>query len=162
LPNPEEIMNKLACALVLGALLGVAATLNGHGQEPKKKGADKPDPKRVQALMRRKLDNSQKLLEALILNDLAKAAQHADELQKISKEAEWNVFKTRDYEVFSDDFRHNLTALRKAAKDKNLEGAKLNYLGLTMGCFNCHSYVRDQGMALADIAGGLARNGAKK
>jgi hypothetical protein len=136
--------------MAFGVLISVAGTLGGYGQEPKKKGADKPDPKKVQALMRRKLDNSQKLLEALILNDLKKVAEHADELNQISKAAEWKVFKTRDYEVFSDDYRHSLEAMRKAAKDKNLEGAKLNYLGLTMGCFNCHAYVRDQGMAWAE------------
>ena len=35
------------------------------------------------------------------------------------------------------------TEIVKAAKESNLEAAKLHYLGMTMACFNCHAYVRD-------------------
>jgi hypothetical protein len=121
------------------------AAVSGHHTQDKKKGADRPDKKTVKALMRRKLDNSQAILEALALNDLAKAVKHADNLLNLPKEPGWKVVKTKEYERWSERFRESIEELRKAAKDKNLESAKLHYLGMTMYCFHCHTYVRDLG-----------------
>jgi len=50
--------------------------------------------------------------------------------------------------------------MKKAAKDKNLEQAKLSYLGMTLCCFNCHTYVRDQRRVSADTATTPDRAGA--
>ena len=36
-------------------------------------------------------------------------------------------------------------------KDKNLEAAKLNYLGMTLACFHCHTYVRDLGRVNLEV-----------
>ncbi len=95
--------------------------------------------------MHRKLEYSQKLLEALALNDLDKAAKSAEDLIRVRKEVTWKVVKTREYEIWSDEFERNARSVVKAAKDKNLEEAKLNYLGMTLACFHCHTYVRDLG-----------------
>jgi len=137
-------MRKLTCALTLIALIGIAPVPGNHAQVPDKQEVQKPDPKKVKELMRRKLDHSQKLLEALTLADLAKVGNHADELVKISKEVEWKTNKSRQYRTWSDDFRQNAEALSKAAKENNLQSARLNYLGMTLDCFNCHSYLREQ------------------
>lgn len=137
-------MRHLLCALALAVFVGSVTVMSGLGQEAKKDEVQKPDPKKVKELMRRKLEHSQKLLEALALANLDNAAKHGEELILIAKEAEWKARNTRQYEMWSDDFRQSTGALIKAAKEKNLEGARLNYLGMTMGCFNCHSYVREQ------------------
>lgn len=127
--------------VVLVALVVLAPARLGHGQE---KQVDKPDPKKVKELMRRKLDGGQKLLEALAVGDLGNAGAHAEGLLRVSKDAAWLVKRTPQYDLFSDEFRQNAEGIIKAAKDKNLQSARLNYLGLTMSCFNCHSYVREQ------------------
>jgi hypothetical protein len=137
-------MRNLTYALVVAVLAGGLPLLPGHGQETKKAEAQKPDAKKVKELMHRKLDHSQKLLEALALGNLDSAAKHGDELIGIAKEAEWKAFNTKQYEMWSDDFRQSTSAMVKAAKERNLQGARLNYLGITMSCFNCHSYVREQ------------------
>jgi hypothetical protein len=93
--------------------------------------------------MRRKLTGAQGVLEALTLNDLEKVAKHAEELIRVRKEVAWTVHRTEQYELFSEDFRRSAEDMLKAAKEKNLEAAKLHYLGLAMACFNCHSYTRD-------------------
>jgi hypothetical protein len=129
----------------LVALLVCIPTLSGHGQEPKK-----PDPKKVKELMRRKLEHAQKVLEGITLNDVKMIAKHADELVEINKQAEWKVLKTPQYEMFSDEFRRTAETLSKNAKDKNLDGASLTYLEMTLNCFNCHRYVRDVGWARSD------------
>jgi hypothetical protein len=58
--------------------------------------------------------------------------------------------------MYSNDFRFNAETLIQNAKDKNLEGAKLAYLGMTLSCFHCHAYVRDVGMIRFD-SGDLGR-----
>ena len=133
-------MRKWTYALTLATLALSAVTYCGHAQDRKD---DKPDEKKVKELMRRKLDNAQKVLEALALNDLQGAAKHSEELIKIRKEAAFKIVKTVEYEIWSDEFDRAAMGIVKAAKDKNLEAAKLSYLGMTMACFHCHTYVRD-------------------
>ncbi len=124
--------------MVFVLALGVAV-LSGHGEEPKK---DK-DKEKVSELMRKKLENSQKVLEGVVTNDFDLIAKHSDELMAISKEAEWKVLKTPQYELYSNDFRRTADTLTKNAKDKNLDGAALTYVELTLTCVRCHKYVRE-------------------
>lgn len=43
----------------------------------------------------------------------------------------------------TDSFRRSAQDLVKSAKDKNVDGAALAYVELTMTCVKCHEYVRD-------------------
>ncbi len=140
----------LTHALALAVLALFLPALSGHGQEKKKGDPKKPDPQKVKELMHRKLVSSQKLLEALTTNNLPAAGKQAEELTRISKEAEWKVLKTERYEMWSDEFRRSADGIAKAARDRNLESAKLNYLGMVLVCFNCHAYTRDQGVLHED------------
>jgi hypothetical protein len=123
--------------LVLGL---VAGSLPGHGQGP----APKEKPRTKQELMKRKLELGQQLLASLTMNDLGKASKQAEELLRIRKDPAWKVFKSPEYEALSNDFNRTAEGIIKASKEKNLEAAKLHYLGMTMACFNCHTYVRDR------------------
>jgi len=136
-------MRRLLWLVPLGVVVVGVATLVGQEKKPDSAPPQKLDPKKVQELMRRKLDNSQKVLEGLALNDLDKVAKHAEELIRIRKAAAWKVHRTEQYELWSDEFNQSAENLIKAAKDKNLESAKLNYLSMTLACFHCHTYVRD-------------------
>jgi hypothetical protein len=119
---------------VLLAILFLAlVSVGGNGEEPKK----------VSNLMRRKLEGSQKVLEGLATNDPKLIAKHAEELIEISKEAEWKAIKTARYELHSNDFRRTAETLVQNAKDKNLDGAALTYVELTLSCLRCHKYVRE-------------------
>jgi hypothetical protein len=136
-------MRNVIYALIVVVLALRAATYAGHAEEPKRGQDKEPEPKQVKELMHRKLDNAHKMLEALAVNDLDGAAKRADELIKIRKEAAWKIVKTVEYEIWSDEFDRAAQGIIRAAKDKNLEAAKLNYLSMTMSCFHCHTYVRD-------------------
>jgi len=142
-------MRKVTGTLAVVALaLGLGA-VRGHGDEPKKDDK-KPDPKKVQELMHKKLEYSQKVLEGLAINDLKTVIENAEELRRVRKEAAWRVIPTAEYELWGDEFNRSLEGMIKAAKDKNLEAAKLDYLGMTMACFHCHTYVRDMKKVSAD------------
>ncbi|MFQ3650646.1 MAG: hypothetical protein SNJ75_09950 [Gemmataceae bacterium] len=101
-------------------------------------------PLSKEELMKKKLELSQQMLAALAINDLDKTAQLAEGLLDVRRALSWRVIKTEMYDALSDDYARALTGIIKAAKEKNYESAKLNYLGMTMSCFNCHTYVRDR------------------
>src|SRR5262245_53445182 len=79
--------------------------------QPKEKGLP-----RVNKLMEEKLKNSQKLLEGLATNDLEKIKTSAEELIRISKAAEWLVYKTPMYEVHTNNFRRSAETIVQKAK----------------------------------------------
>ena len=47
-----------------------------------------------------------------------------------------------DYIAFTTEFQRLADEMALKAKEKNLDGATLAYLRLTMNCVNCHKYVR--------------------
>ena len=129
-------MRKVTFAAVVLALLLGIPTLSGHGGEPKR------DDK-LHDLMQRKLAASQKVLEGIALNDFDKIGKQADELIAVSKQTEWRVLKTPQFELYSNEFRRVADNLAKNAKDKNLDGAALSYVELTLTCVKCHKHVRE-------------------
>jgi len=130
-------LNYLLATLMLAATLPMLA---GHADEPKK----------VDQLMRKKLQHSQKALEGIAMNDFDLIAKNAEELIQVSKAAEWRVLKTPQYEVYSNDFKRNAEAMVVAAKAKNIDGATLAYVDLTLNCVKCHKHVREVRMGRLD------------
>src|SRR5262245_31575113 len=110
--------------LVMVASALMVQVLDGHGQAPKNepKKLDDAIAKELSNLMRRKLENSQKILDGVATNDFDKITKHADELISIGKQAEWKILKTPEYELHSNEFRHHAADLVRMAKTKNLDG----------------------------------------
>jgi hypothetical protein len=138
-------MRTLTYAIVVLLLTVVFPSVTGYGDEQKNE-----PPKRVRDLMRKKLENSQKVLEGIAVNDFKLIAKHAEELIDLSKEAEWKVLKTPQYEIHSNEFRRSAETLIKNAKDKNLDAAALTYMEMTLTCVRCHKYVREERMTWLD------------
>jgi hypothetical protein len=95
--------------------------------------------------MRLKLDFSKKVLEGLALEDYAMISKNAKALKRLSEAAEWEVPtipNATDYVVFTTEFQRLTDEMDRKARDKNIDGATLSYLRLTMNCVNCHKYVR--------------------
>lgn len=106
--------------------------------------------KEVNDLMKKKLEQSQKILEGIALSDFDKISAGAGELIQISKAAEWRVLKTPQYEVHGNEFRKAAEAIIQNAKAKNLDGATLAYVDMTLNCVKCHKHVREVRMARND------------
>ena len=139
-------MKRVMLILVVLALTLGIWVLRGHGQSPKKE-----DPKKLSDLMKRKLENAQKVLEGIAMNDFKMIGKHADELIAVSKEVEWKAIRTPRYELYSNEFRRIADDLIKNAKDKSLDGAALTYVELTLTCVKCHKYVREIRDARLDL-----------
>jgi hypothetical protein len=128
--------------LVMPAVLLLAlGGLFGRADEPRKA---------EEMLMRRKLAESQKVLEGIALQDFDGIANHAEELIEISKQAGWKVLKTPLYERYSNEFRDRADELARNARKKNIDGAALSYVDLTLTCVKCHKHVREKRMARAE------------
>ena len=129
----------------VGVVAGVAAVAAGFGMtltgtaEPV---AQRPD--QVAAFMRVKLTHSQDVLEGLAIEDFDLIDKGAQQLSLTSEDASWQVLQTEDYARQSAEFRRSCDRLRKAAKAKNLDGAALAWMEVTMKCVQCHKYVRDE------------------
>jgi hypothetical protein len=111
------------------------------------------DSKDLKELMQRKLKYGQKVLEGLALKNFDTIANSAEELMEVSKAAEWKVVKTPRYEVYGNEFRRNAETMIQSAKAKNLDGATLAYVDMTLTCVKCHKYVREVRMGRLDGRG---------
>ncbi len=126
-------MKKLALFMAMLALAVVFAIPS--------RGISQP-PTGVEKLMVQKLKHSQHVLKGLCIEDFEMIADNAEELAAISKATTWNVFQTPEYAIHSAEFRRVVKNLAAAAEEKNLDGATLAYVAMTVKCVNCHKYVR--------------------
>src|SRR5579871_5798013 len=107
----------------------------------------KPDGKntlRTPALvkfMRNKLAASQSVLEGLALEEFDKIGEGAKALTKLSAEEQWRVTEDPLYAQHSSEFVKAAKKLKTQADEKNLDGAALSYVQLTMTCIECHRFV---------------------
>jgi hypothetical protein len=145
-------MNKLKVLMALIALLGCVSLLGVRGDEPRNAAPNesKKEDKKVDELMHSKLKHSQKVLEGVAVGNFDEIADNAEELISISKQAEWYVSKSPQYEMRSNEFRRTAEQLIKDARAKNLDAAALDYVELTMTCVKCHKYGRETRWAHKD------------
>jgi uncharacterized membrane-anchored protein len=113
-----------------------------------------PPPSRpAHEFMREKLGLSQKVLEGLTAEDFALVEDRARRLGAMSLEPPWQVMDHPDYAQHSLAFRRQAEALARAAAARNLDGATLAYVRLTMSCIDCHKFVRGKRVAALDSRG---------
>jgi hypothetical protein len=126
--------------LVFVVLTTLACGWAVYGQK-----ADKvPAIKHASAFMKLKLEHSQKLLEALAIEDFASMKQHAQKLGTLALDENWEVLTTREYLDYSAEFQRIAARISKAADRESLDGATVGYVQLTLNCVDCHKHVRDQ------------------
>jgi len=109
-------------------------------------------PNQVAEFMKLKLKHSQLVLEGIVLEDFALIEKNAQSLSLLSEAATWRVLQTPEYLQHSGEFRRAANAITNAAREKNIDGAALAYMEMTMKCVNCHKYVRNVRMADAGPA----------
>jgi type II secretory pathway component PulM len=122
---------------VLAVVAGLAAAVRSPAQQ------------NVETIMRMKLQHTQAILEGIATEDFDKIAKDASAVALLSQAAAWQVLQTPEYQQHSSDFRRAADDLARSAREKNLDAAALAYVRLTMGCVNCHKYMR--GVRVAGI-----------
>jgi hypothetical protein len=145
----EAMMRKALALIVLSAsALGTFALL-GRAQE-------RGD---LTKFMRQKLDHSQRVLEGLAREDFALIGRNARALRELSEDAQWRVSPNINYLRYSNEFQGLAEELAERAKERNLDGATLSYLKLTMNCIECHKYVRKNNLIGLAGPGGAVGEG---
>ncbi len=104
--------------------------------------AQEPDKERI-TFMQLKLKAAQDALNGIAVANFPLIETSASDLARLSRNAEFQLMKTADYAKHSDEFRRNAEEMAKAAKSRNLDGAALAYVQMTLNCVNCHKHVRD-------------------
>jgi hypothetical protein len=126
----DRALPLAAFVVAVAALVGIAADAT-------------PQPDRVAAFMRAKLGHAEHVLEGLAVADYEMIERAAQELSLASLDSNWQVLQTEDYVRQSAEFRRACDSLKRAAQDKNLDGAALAWVDVTLKCVQCHKYVRD-------------------
>ena len=122
---------------LLGVIV-VAAIIALPGTSP----AQPPKVDDVGGFMRMKLVHSQHVLEGLAVENFDVIARGANALALASQASSWQVLQTEEYALHSAEFRRSCESLEAAARNKNLDGAALAWMEVTMKCIQCHKYVR--------------------
>jgi hypothetical protein len=113
-----------------------------RGQPPAKQQDDSP----VRRFMHGKLDLSQNALEGIVTEDFDQILRSAQGLRVMSLNTMWYMYETPEYIEHSSDFLRIVTGLMETAEKKNLDGAAVRYVELTLNCVNCHKHVRSVGV----------------
>lgn len=133
-------MQRMLSGLVLGLVCLAQKPAGALAQDA---APAQPAKAAEKGVMQQKLESCQKLLEALALNDLPKAADKAQDLIILSQKAEWKVVATPRYKELSNEFRAAAENVVEQAKNKNSDGANLAYIDISMLCFKCHKHMRE-------------------
>jgi hypothetical protein len=143
------MMKPMRAPLVTGLLFAVALAGGLAGLA----GAPAKPARPAHEFMREKLALTQKVLEGLTSEDFALVEERARRLGAMSLEPPWQVLDHPDYAQHSLAFRRQAEALARAAAARNLDGATLAYVRLTMSCVDCHKFVRGKRVAALDSRG---------
>jgi hypothetical protein len=112
---------------VIGLLLGT--TLNA---------AQGPE---LNAVMRRKLDETQKILEAVVKSDWVSLETHSRALEQLANDPRWTTLRYPEYAQHSAAFLRAIQQLRQAAMKRDLDRTPTAYADLTFTCVACHRYL---------------------
>jgi hypothetical protein len=124
-------------AVGLGLLVILAGVATTRGQDPASQ--------KRRVFMRQKLEFSKRVLEGLTLEDYDTITKSARALKQLSMASEWQVPTiphVTEYLPMTNEFQHICDELAEKSRAKNIDGATLAYVRLTMNCVNCHKYVR--------------------
>jgi cytochrome c556 len=135
--NPmKKILTTLAALLLIAAPLAVQATRGGDDRDKDEKSS---------IWMKQKLSASQNILAGLTKGDFDAIDKNAQSMLVVEYLEKWLRADTPGYNMKPKDFEYANKALRLAAREKNMDGATIAYIQLTLSCVHCHKLVRDTG-----------------
>ena len=135
----------MAAALTVALMMVPLTVLHGQDKDTEKGQQKEKSPADRRVYMRQKLEFSKQVLEGLTTENYESMNKNAKALRRLSQASEWEVPtipNATDYVTFTAEFQRLCDELATKSKEKNLDGATLAYLRITMSCVNCHKYVR--------------------
>jgi hypothetical protein len=139
---PEEgiPMSRLFSTVAMMAFFSTTlATYLARGDDGK---AQAPEPS---IWMKQKLGASQNILAGLTKGDYEAIEKNAQSMLVVGYLEKWIRADIPGYRKMMNDFEYANKALTLAAREKNLDGATIGYVQLTISCVQCHNIVRAEG-----------------
>src|ERR1017187_1538171 len=130
----KKSLTALAILTLIAAPLAVPTTRGGADQEKESKSS---------LWMKQKLGASQNILGGLTKGDFEAIEKNAQSMLVVENLEKWLRADTPGYQMKLKDFEYANKSLVLAAKEKNLDGATIAYIQLTLSCVHCHKVVRD-------------------
>jgi hypothetical protein len=132
--------------LSIPVAVGVAAlALSSLAPRAAAPAAPPDEPSRRGQFMRQKLEYSKGLLEGLALEDYGLVETNARALRRLSEADLWEITgmpNVEQYLGYTVEFRRVCDEIAAKGRARNIDGATLAYVQLTMSCVNCHKYAR--------------------
>ncbi len=119
----------------LGILVAALTTIAVGGEDQREDNAS--------LWMRQKLTASQNIFAGLTRGDFDTIGKNADSMTAVSHLEKWIRSDIPGYRVLMNDFEYANKSLALAAREKNLDGATVAYMQLTISCVHCHKLIRD-------------------
>jgi hypothetical protein len=129
----KKLLTTLATLMLIGAPLAALPT----------RGGDDQDETKSSIWMKQKLVASQNVLAGLTKGDFEQIEKNAQSMLFVEHLEKWLRADTPGYQSKLKDFDYANKSLVLAAKEKNLDGATIAYIQLTLSCVHCHKVVRD-------------------
>jgi hypothetical protein len=93
--------------------------------------------------MQKKMQYSENILAGLAKADFAAIEKNAASMNSLSQIEGWVRGNTPEYKRQLKAFRAANRNLVRLSQEKDLEGAALSFMQLTMTCVQCHQVIRD-------------------
>jgi hypothetical protein len=106
-------------------------------------GDEPQDAQDASFWMRKKLEYSGKILAGLANEDFDAIGKTARSMKALNQMEKWVRGGVPEYRSQLHIFQNANGQLIQMAEQKNLDGAALAYVQLTLSCVNCHKIVRD-------------------
>lgn len=97
--------------------------------------------RRLNAVMRGKLDHSKNVLEAVVTSNWQMLERESRALAAVTQEPAWTVLKMPEYVTQSEGYVRATRDLLDAAKQRDLEAASRGFVALSTSCVSCHQYL---------------------
>jgi hypothetical protein len=136
-------MNRITAAAALAPV--IAALL--AAQQPESRPAprdDGQDRQEIRKDMAEKLKGAQELMTGLAIENYEMLADRANVLRRIGAGSLAKVSPSLEYLKYNAEFVAIAEQLERRARTRDLNGATLSYVRLTINCVECHKYVRDE------------------
>jgi cytochrome c556 len=104
--------------------------------------AEPADESKASYWMEKKLEYNQRIMRGLSTEDFAEIGKAARSMQALSQLERWVRGGVPDYRAQLAIFQNANQELIRTAENRNLDGAALAYVQLTLSCVNCHKVVR--------------------
>ena len=103
---------------------------------------NEPGTKPIKMFMQLKLEPAKQILEGIATEDFELINRSAQRIRTLTLDENWMTIQTPEYKQQSKDFQRSIMMISDAAKNRNIDGATLGYVQMTLYCVQCHRSLR--------------------